>query len=194
MMVDLCRFFKPLNGALAALLLACAMPAWADNKVQLQQGVTAYKAGNYNKALRLLQPLAQQGDAYAQHNLGIMHYQGKGIAQDYQQARAWWQKAANQGYAAAQYNLGMMYIKGRGVAQNYQQAFAWCQKAANQGFADAQNNLGVMYANGKGVAKDYQQAKAWWQKVLAQPDTADNAEAKVAARAGLQQLRNMGIR
>ena len=51
-----------------------------------------------------------------------------------------------------------------------------------------------MYANGKGVAKDYQQAKAWWQKVLAQPDTADNAEAKVAARAGLQQLRNMGIR
>ena len=157
-MIDLRRFFKPLNGVLAVLLLACAMPAWADNKVQLQQGVTAYKAGNYNKALRLLQPLAQQGDAYAQHNLGIMHYQGKGIAQDYQQARAWW------------------------------------QKAANQGFADAQNNLGVMYANGKGVAKDYQQAKAWWQKVLAQPDTADNAEAKVAARAGLQQLRNMGIR
>lgn len=87
-----------------------------------------------------------------------------------------------------------MYENSQGVAQNYQQAFAWYQKAANQGFADAQNNLGVMYANGKGVAKDYQQAKAWWQKVLAQPDTADNAEAKVAARAGLQQLRNMGIR
>ena len=87
-----------------------------------------------------------------------------------------------------------MYYYGQGVAQNYQQALAWYQKAANQGFADAQNNLGVMYANGKGVAKDYQQAKAWWQKVLAQPDTADNAEAKVAALAGLQQLRNMGIR
>ena len=36
MMIDLCRFFKPLNGVLAVLLLACAMPAWADNKVQLQ--------------------------------------------------------------------------------------------------------------------------------------------------------------
>ena len=194
MMFDLCRFFKPLNGALAALLLACAMPAWADNKVQLQQGVTAYKAGNYNKALRLLQPLAQQGDAYAQHNLGIMHYQGKGIAQDYQQARAWWQKAANQGYAAAQYNLGMMYIKGRGVAQNYQQAFAWCQKAANQGYALAQNNLGTMYYYGQGVAQRILRPSPQRQTVLAQPDTADNAEAKVAARAGLQQLRNMGIR
>ena len=194
-MIDLRRFFKPLNGVLAVLLLACAMPAWADNnKVKLQQGVTAYKAGNYNKALRLLQPLAQQGDAYAQHNLGIMHYQGKGIAQDYQQARAWWQKAANQGLANAQYNLGMMYENSQGVAQNYQQAFAWYQKAANQGFADAQNNLGVMYDNGKGVAKDYQQAKAWWQKVLAQPDTADNAQAKAAARAGLQQLNARGVR
>ena len=154
------KFFKPFNAALAALLLACAAPAWAEDiEAQFRQANAAYQAGNYQQAFHLMQPLAQQGII-----------------------------------VSAQHNLGLLYFHGRGVAQNYQQAAAWFQKAANQGFADAQNNLGVMYANGKGVAKDYQQAKAWWQKVLAQPDTADNAEAKVAARAGLQQLRNMGIR
>ena len=49
-----------------------------------------------------------------------------------------------------------------------------------------------MYYNGLGVAQDDQQAKAWWQKVLAQPDTPDNVEAKAAARAGLEALKNIG--
>ena len=96
MMVDLHRFFKPLNGALAALLLVCAMPAWADNKAQLQQGVTAYEAGNYAQAFRLWQPFAQQGNAEAQYNLGLMYAQGQGVAQDYQQAKIWWQKVLAQ--------------------------------------------------------------------------------------------------
>nr|WP_314228397.1 tetratricopeptide repeat protein [uncultured Kingella sp.] len=230
MMFDLCRFFKPLNGVLVGLMLACAAPAWADDKTQLQQGVTAYEAGNYAQAFRLWQPFAQQGNAGAQYNLGVMYAKGRGVVQDDKQAVSWFQKAANQGDAKAQYNLGTMYLEGRGVARNDKQALAWLQKAAqhghikaqnnlgmmyangwgvaqddkqavawfqkaaNQGLAAAQNNLGTMYAHGRGVAQDYQQAKAWWQKVLAQPDTADNAEAKVAARAGLQQLRNMGIR
>lgn len=133
MMVDLHRFFKPLNEALAVLLLVCAMPAWADNKAQLQQGVTAYEAGNYAQAFRLWQPFAQQGNGNtgAQYNLGLMYAQGQGVAQDYQQAKAWWQKAANQGDAKAQYNLGVIYAKGRGVVQDDKQAVSWFQKAAN---------------------------------------------------------------
>ena len=117
-----------------------------------------------------------------------MYEKGLGIVQDYQQAFAWYQKAANQGFAGAQSNLGMMYYTGQGVAQNHQQAVAWWQKAANQGDIEAQYNLGNIYI----IAQDHQKAIAWWQKVLAQPDTPDNAEAKAAARAGLEALKNIG--
>lgn len=188
-------FFKPQMSAIwAALLLATAAPAWADNTTQFEQAMAAYNAGNYKQAFHLLQPLAQQGDAMAQNNLGLMYRDGQGVAKNDKQAVAWFQKAANHGDAAGQHNLGEMYEKGQGIAQNYQQALAWYQKAANQGVAQAQNNLGAMYANGLGVAKNYQQAKAWWQKVLAQPDTEENTEPKALARDNLQKLREIGIR
>ena len=63
------KLFKPFNATLAALLLACAAPAWADIDAQFQQANAAYDAGNYKQAFRLLQPLAQQGDASSQNNL-----------------------------------------------------------------------------------------------------------------------------
>lgn len=188
------KLFKPFNAALAALLLACAAPAWADNEAQFQQANAAYDAGNYKQAFRLLQPLAQQGNASSQNNLGLMYEKGLGVAQNDKQAVAWYQKAAQQGDVRAQTNLGVMYAEGRGVAQSYQQAKAWWQKAAQQGDARAQDNLGIMYADGIGVAKNPQQAKAWFQKVLAQPDTPENAETKADARDNLEALKNNGIR
>lgn len=79
MMFTLRRFSKPLNVTLAALLLACTMPAWADNEAQFEQAMTAYEAGHYSQALRLLQPLAQQDDAKAQYNLGLLYENGWGV-------------------------------------------------------------------------------------------------------------------
>ena len=70
------------------------------------------------QAVRLLRPLADQGDAPAQHNLGLMYDQGRGVPQDYAAAVSWYRKAADQGDAIAQYNLGLMYDQGRGVPQD----------------------------------------------------------------------------
>ena len=125
-------FSKSLNAALAALLLATAAPVWADNTTQFKQALTAYQAGNYEQAFHLWQPLAQQGDAEAQFNLGVMYENGQGVTQDYRQAAAWYQKAANQGHAKAQYNLGVMYYNGQGMARNYRQAAAWYKKVLAQ--------------------------------------------------------------
>ncbi|MEW6560686.1 MAG: tetratricopeptide repeat protein, partial [Pseudomonadota bacterium] len=60
---------------------------------------------------------ADQGDADAQYNLGVMYANGQGVPQDYAQAASWFRKAADQGYAAAQNNLGIMYANGQGVPQ-----------------------------------------------------------------------------
>ena len=80
-----------------------------------------------------LRSKAEQGDAEAQYNLGMLYYEGHGVRQDYATARHWWEQAAAQGTALAQYRLGVLYQKGRGVPQDDATAREWFEKAAAQG-------------------------------------------------------------
>ncbi len=117
--------------------------AWADTlEQQFQQGLTAYEQSNYQTAFKLWLPLAEQGNAKAQYNLGVMYGNGRGVKQDYFKAVNWYRKAAEQGHADAQLNLGYMYEKGRGVKQDDFEAVKWYRQAAEQGNAKAQFNLG----------------------------------------------------
>src|SRR6516162_11000778 len=70
----------------------------------LEDGIAAYQRGDFAAALRLFQPLAEQGDASAQSNLGVMYEQGRGVAQNYREAMRWFRLAAMQGDASAQSN------------------------------------------------------------------------------------------
>jgi TPR repeat protein len=119
----------------------------------LEEGRKAYERGDYATAFRLMKPLAEQGDATAQYNLGYMYRMGRGVPQDYAEAAKWFRKAAEQGEAIAQNSLGVMYEKGQGVPQDYVEAVKWYRKAAEQGEATAQSNLGFMYDQGQGVAQ-----------------------------------------
>jgi TPR repeat protein len=97
---------------------------------------------------------AEQGDAQAQFNLGVMYDYGQGVTQDDKQAVKWYRKAAEQGHPSAQTSLGVMYGRGQGVRQDDKQAVKWYRKAAEQGYVQAQFNLGVRYDNGQGVIQD----------------------------------------
>ncbi len=94
--------------------------------------VAAYQRGDYATVIRELRPLAEQGNAEAQHYLGVMYGEGHGVPQDYAEAVGWWRKAAEQGYADAQNNLGIMYANGEGVTQDYAQAHMWFNLAASR--------------------------------------------------------------
>ena len=113
---------------------------------------------------------AEQGNAYAQSNLGVMYENGQGAPQDYATYVTWYIKAVEQGDADAQYNLGFMYENGQGVPQDYATAVKWYTKAAEQGDAVAQFNLGFMYDNGQGVPQDYATAVKWYTKAAEQGD------------------------
>jgi len=67
----------------------------------------------------------------AQHSLGTMFEQGRGVAQSDMEAARWCRKAADQGHALAQNNLGTMFYEGRGVAQSGVAAARWYRKAAD---------------------------------------------------------------
>ena len=125
---------KATFAGLALIAALCAVgisglttPAWAG----LDEGAAAYKRGDYATALREWRPLAEQGNANAQFNLGFMYRNGLGVPQDYAKALQWYRKAAKQGVAEAQYNLGIMYGNGEGVPQDYAQAHMWSNLAAS---------------------------------------------------------------
>jgi TPR repeat protein len=72
-----------------------------------QAGVDAYDRKDYATAFKEWQPLAEEGDALAQYNLGVMYANGQGVPQDYIQASMWVNLAAAQGQEEA--------VKGREI-------------------------------------------------------------------------------
>ena len=119
---------------------------------------------------------AEQGDAVAQFNLGVMYHFGLGTPKNDLEAFKWTAKASEQGDVLAQSSLGWSYDNGRGTSQNYQEAVKWYTKAAEQGDAVAQFNVGLMYAKGEGVPQNYEQAYIWASLATAQSDAPENAE------------------
>ena len=112
---------------------------------------------------------AEQGEAWAQHNLGLAYWIGLGgVKQDRRQAVDWFRKAAEQGYAYAQTYLGRAYASGQGVVEDRRQSFDWLRKAAEQGDADAQYAVGLAYWLGEGVDKDSRKKVYWLRKAAEQ--------------------------
>ena len=115
------------------LVFMLAAPAWAD----LEAGLEAWSRGDYETALKEWRLLAEQGDADAQVNLGVMYHKGQGVPQDYQEAVRWYRLAAEGGFAEAQYYLGDMYCCVKGVKADRVQAHMWFNLAASQGYYGA---------------------------------------------------------
>lgn len=136
---------------------APAPPAHAD----FAAGVAAFQGGDYNSAYREWRPLAEQGNAAAQHNLGTLYNYGLGLEKDLVEAARWYRRAARSGNADAQTKMGVFLAQGLGLARDYALAAGWFREAAEQHHGEAQYNLGVLYATGSGVEKDRVQALMW---------------------------------
>ncbi len=76
-----------------AHFLGVSLPEGTDFHV----GVEAWGRGDYDRALQEFRPLAEQGHAEAQVNLGIMSSQGLGVPKDSVQGYRWYTLAAIQG-------------------------------------------------------------------------------------------------
>ena len=76
------------------LTLLVGTPAFSAD---FQKGVTAHKSGDYATALREWTPLAKQGNASAQNNLGNAYANGKGVPQNNIYAHMWFNIASISG-------------------------------------------------------------------------------------------------
>jgi TPR repeat protein len=162
------------------VLCLLAVPAFADKPAvtpvpipvpaatsgpDYQAGAAAYDAGDYAKALRIWQPLAERGERRAQRGLGKLYEKGRGVARDFAVAIKWYRLAAEQGDAESQYRLAVGYGYGLGVRQDENQAIEWLRKAAEGGQKRAQRSLAQGYEEGlHGLPRDPQQAKYWYDR------------------------------
>ena len=153
----------------------------------LALGSQASQNGKYAEAVKWFRKAAEQGEAFAQYNLGVMYADGEGVTQDYAEAVKWYRMAAEQGIAEAQFNLGNAYNSGQGVAQNYAEAVKWYSKAAEQGLAEAQFSFGYAYYSGKGVTQDYARALMWYRMA------AENGLAQAQFNQGVMYLRGIHV-
>ena len=114
------------------------------------------------EAARFYQKAADQGDAMAQCDLGVMMQRGEGgLKRDDEAAAQLYRRSADQGYAQAQANLGSCYYRGEGVSQDHAMAVRLFRKAADQGNAGAQYNIGGCYAYVEGAPRDRIAAVHW---------------------------------
>ncbi len=183
--------------ALQGALGYCALPSAAANTGNaqnslieagsLEEGLAAFKAKDYGKALKILTPIAGRGNTKAQGTLSRMYGNGWGVVKDRVLASQMARPAAEAGDATAQNVIGNAYSNGIGVSKDYAEALKWFRFASAQNYDVAQNNIGLMYLRGFGVTKDYAEALKWFR--LASAQNYDGAQSNI----GFMYLRGFGV-
>jgi len=159
------RIIKVIIGLTLSILLGSGVVVAAD----FDKGLEAYKSGDFKTALAEWTPLAEQGVANAQSNIGQMYKSGLGVLASGTKAVKWLTLAAEQGNIKAQSVLGDVYREGNSdVVKNYTASKNWYEKAAQRGDMTAQSNLGVMYELGMGVEKNTKTAVNWYTNAAKQ--------------------------
>jgi hypothetical protein len=144
--------------ALCAVLIGAVFPllAWSTT---LDDGVAAISAGRYQDALKILLPIANDGNDEAQRIVGEMCFKGQGMKPNAVAAFKWNEIAAANGNKIAQYNLGYMYEAGQGVPRSVDLAIRSYKLSAAQQYVLAQRRLGDLYAG-----TDRNQAIYWYDQ------------------------------
>jgi TPR repeat protein len=128
----------------------------------LKAGQQAFQNGEYGKAISEFLPLARSGNATAQHYMGRMFHEGKGLPEDNAAAFHWVRRSAERGHGDGEALLGLLYARGQGAPRDDDEAARWFLRAAARGNPSGQCNLGLCYLRGTGVPRDHMKAYMWF--------------------------------
>jgi len=122
----------------------------------VQEGVDAWRNGDYARAISEWRPLADAGDPDAQFNLGQAYKLGRGLPQDIGRARDLFRLSADQGHLQAQANYGLILFQ-EGERET---AMPYIIAAAERGEPRAQYVYGTALFNGDHAPRDWPRAYA----------------------------------
>lgn len=170
--------------SISALLFYLALftvDVFADD---IQEGIAAYKQGDFQTAYQAWHQAAENNVAEAQWMLAILLLNGQGVKQDKVAAYSWLTLASEKQHKQAM--IDRMAIRDRlsaeelmsadtlskafrdkqmaktAINHHKEKAFHWFEKAAKQGDPQAQYQLGEMLLNGEGVKQDKVAAYSWF--------------------------------
>lgn len=145
-------FARSVLCALAAALAFAAAPGSANVK----DGVDAWSAGDYERAVAEWRGPAANGDADALFNLAQAYRLGRGVETDIARARDLYAEAARKGHVKAADNYGLLLFQ-QGDQEN---AMPLIRNAADRGDPRAQYVLGLAHFNADYASKDWVRAYA----------------------------------
>lgn len=148
----------------------------------LEVGKAALEAGDRQRALSVLLPLANDGEPQAQYSLGMLFSVGQEGESDKNEAIRWHEAAFAQGYAYSAYELGRLYDANIRLGWDhlntppydemkshkyYCQALEGLRCLAENGGIRAADLLGRMCLFGHGVKPDANEAIRWFRLCFA---------------------------
>src|ERR1700722_13035510 len=160
---------RTFNAAGAALVLSATLagPVAAG---PYEDGTAAAERGDYDTAVRLIRPLADQGDSSSQTFLGHLFSNGTAAAErgDYDTAVRLIRPLANQGDGSAKTFLGQLFRNGMvaGRRGDYNTAMRIMRPLAEQGDSSAQTFLAHLFR--VVIPPDYAASASWFSKAAEQ--------------------------
>ncbi|GAB2874398.1 hypothetical protein GCM10027277_49540 [Pseudoduganella ginsengisoli] len=129
----------------------------------------AIKRRDYSTAIKLLQPLADNGQPAAMALLGKLHLYGQGTIKDESIAVRLFKKATEAGSAEGTYLLAQQIYLGNGLEKDEARAVSLYLRAAQLGNADAKFWYGLsLYRGLGGLQKDPPASLAWFRQAAEQ--------------------------
>jgi len=104
---------------------------------------------------------ANDGNALAQHELGLRYISGQGFPADTVKAAYWIGRAAKHNLPGACYNYGILLNNGWGIKWNPFEAFEYFLEAANNDMPQAEYVIGVSYIDNLIVERNWNKAYQW---------------------------------
>lgn len=89
------------------LLLSLGLVVTLCFGITLEDAQNAFKNADVQAAYKIVDELANQGNARAQNALGEMYASGSVVQQNDKKAVDWFEKSASQGFSLAQHSLGI---------------------------------------------------------------------------------------
>jgi len=133
-----------------------------------RKGLHYFEEQQFSQAAGEYQKAADLGNPNAQHDLGLLYLDGRGVERNDQAALKLFREAASQDYTQALISLGVLYATGRAVEKDEKEAVRLYLRAAERGDPQAQSNLGLMYYHGNGIDQSIETAVSWFLKAANQ--------------------------
>lgn len=116
----------------------------------------------------ILQNKANDGDPFAQHELGLRYLTGQGMPKDTMRAIQLIKQAVKRNLTVAWFNYAIMLNSGIGVEWNPFEAYKYFKAAAKNGMPEAQFVYGIYLTDNLVVNRNYSEAYYWIKKAADQ--------------------------